>query len=752
VSGNGNSPLGRFKALLGSKAESSRESDAAANHAGDPARASTTELRQALALLRDYEASGLGWFWSSDAAGKLTYISDCVAQRMGLNREELIGRSVQSLFIPDRDGDETGERPLPLILSAHKTFADLAVRAATEEAEVWWSISGRPQSSAAGDFIGYRGNGSDITATRQNQQDASRLAQFDSLTGLANRHRMGKRLGATLTAYRSAKRSCAILMMDLDRFKAVNDTLGHPAGDELLKQVAQRLQRVVTDKNCEIGRLGGDEFQILLPDIDDRGRLGEIAKTIITMISQPYQIEGSRCVIGASIGIAVAPYDGLDADELVRSADLALYASKGGGRGQFRFYSSDLHDEAERRRRIEEDLRDALGNDQMHAEYQPLVDAKTNVVIGLEAFARWVHPELGKVPPSVFIPIAEECNLIGALGDWILRQACIDCAQLPGNVRVAVNVSAAQFSNPGFASTVAQALAHGGLAPERLELELTESIFLGDEAATQEMFTALKMLGVRLALDDFGTGYSSLSYLQHAPFDKIKIDKSFIRGVSAEGNRNAAIIASIVSLAEALSMDTTAEGIEAHDELEAMRKLGVKQIQGFIYASSQTYLVVEEAMASGAWVIEPEGPSKYRPERRTVLRRVGLIHEDHRYDVMMRNLSRSGCMVEGLLDVPEGTPFVVDFGEGQLAVARVRRSSGSMQGLEFELPLVDDGAGGLCTRHRVSPYVMAQAGMPLQALPPGQYPMQLMQQPGATLTLPKFGQVDMTRHKAVKIA
>ena len=731
------SAFGRFRNLLGNgkPGEGARGSARARPASG-------AELQQALELLQDYEASGLGWFWSSDGDGRITYISNCIVEHLGCEREQILGQPVQSLFILDRDEDDTVERTLPLILSARKTFSELQVRAALEGKEIWWSISGRPQFAADGSFLGYRGNGTDITAQRQSQKDASRLAQYDSLTGLANRHRMGKRLTATLTAYQSAKRCCAVLMMDLDRFKAVNDTLGHPAGDELLKQVAQRLQRVLPDKNYEIGRLGGDEFQIMLPDIDDRGRLGEIAKTVITMISQPYQIEGSRCVIGASIGIAIAPYDGITAEELVRSADLALYASKGGGRGQFRFYSSDLHSEAERRRQIEEDLRDALANDQMRVAYQPIVDTKTNKVVAVEAFARWEHPELGDVPPGVFIPIAEEANLIGQLGDWVLKRACAEAVQWPGGVRIAVNVSAAQFANAGFCTLVAQALAHSGLPPERLELELTESIFLGDEAATSDMFNQLKLLGVRLALDDFGTGYSSLSYLQHAPFDKIKIDKSFIRGVTQEGNRNAAIIASIVSLAKALKMDTTAEGIEAHDELDAMRKLGVGQIQGFIYAVPVAPEDVCEAMTSGEWVIEPEGPSKYRPERRTVLRKVGLIHEDHRYEATMRNLSRSGCMVEGLLDVPLGTMFVVDFGEGQLAVAQVRRSAGSMQGLEFEQQLVDDGAGGLCTRHRVSPYVLAQAGMPLQALPSGQYPMQLMQQPGAALTLPKFGQVE----------
>ncbi len=709
--------------------------------------ASNQELRQALTLLRDYEKSGLGWFWASDADGRISYVSDCAVQTIGRPREEIIGQPVQSLFILERDEEDTVERTLPLILSARKTFSDLQVRAASENAEVWWSISGRPQYSSSGDFTGYNGNGTDITEQRQTQKDASRLAQFDSLTGLANRHRMGKKLTATLTAYKSTGRACALMMIDLDRFKQVNDTLGHPAGDELLKQVAQRLQRVLPDKNCEIGRLGGDEFQIIMPDTDDRGRLGEIAKTIITMLSQPYQIEGSRCVIGASVGIAIAPYDGVNSEELVRSADLALYASKGGGRGQFRFYSRDLHSEAERRRQIEEDLRDALGSDQMRLAYQPIIDTRTNKVVTLEAFARWEHPELGNVPPNIFIPIAEEANLIGALGDWALRQACIDAAQWPGGVRVAVNVSAAQFSNPGFSSLVAQALAHAELPPERLELELTESIFLGDRSSTEEMFTQLKLLGVRLALDDFGTGYSSLGYLQHAPFDKIKIDKSFIQGVTTPNSRNSAIIAAIVSMAQAMQMDTTAEGIEAHDELEAMRRLGVSQIQGYIYAAAVPFEDVCEAMTSGEWVIEPHGPSKYRPERRTVLRKVGLIHEDHRYEATMRNLSRGGCMVEGLLDVPVGTQFVVDFGEGQLAVAMVRRSAGSMQGLEFEIPLVDDGAGGLCTRHRVAPHVLAQAGLPQATMIGGA----IVQPPGMPLSLPKFGQAPANM-KSVRVA
>ncbi|MFT4026036.1 MAG: EAL domain-containing protein [Novosphingobium sp.] len=730
MSADGVSGIGKLRGLLG---KGGGDSGRAPAHVG-------STQQQALLLLQDYESSGLGWFWSTDRDGRVSYISECVAPNLGGPCAELLGQAFHSLFVIGRDEEDIVERTLPLIFSARKTFSEIAVRAAAEGSEVWWSISGRPQYDAAGEFIGYRGNGTDITASRQNQKDAARLAMYDSLTGLSNRHRMAKRLGATLQAYQVSSRSCALMMIDLDRFKAVNDTLGHQAGDELLKQVAQRLQQVVKENGCEIGRLGGDEFQIMLPDIDDRGRLGEIAKTIISMISQPYSVDGARCVIGTSVGIAIAPYDGIGHEELVRSADLALYSAKGGGRGQFRFYSSDLHQEAERRRQIEEDLRDALQKDQFWLAYQPVVSCSDNKVVALEALLRWSHPEMGEISPTIFIPIAEECNMIAAYGDWALRQACHEAAGWPGNVRVAVNVSSAQFGNPHFLGSVTQALASSGLEPNRLELELTESIFLGDDTEVQKTFNSLKVLGVRLALDDFGTGYSSLGYLRKVDFDKIKVDRGFIESVTEPNSRNAAIIRSIVSLAEGLKMDTTAEGIEAHDELNKMRELGIKTIQGYIYSKPVPGEVVREAMLSGDWVIEPAGPDRYRTDRRTVLLKVGLIHEDHRYEVTMRNLSKTGALIEGLIDVPQGTKFVVDFGEGQLAVATVRRSAGTMQGLEFEVSLVDDGAGGLCTRHRVSPYMLAQAGMPLAALPPGQYPLTGLNQAG--FTLPRFAHVE----------
>ena len=682
-------------------------------------------------LLDSFEAAGLGWFWATDAQGRLIYLSQNAALKLGWNDGEAIGKPLGDLFMTEQDDDPNRtERPLAFLLSARNSISQLNVRLAVAGQEVWWEIAGKPQFDEAQRFTGYRGSAKDITRSRESQRDAERLAQYDSLTGLSNRHRMTKRLSATLAAYRNSKRSCALLMLDLDRFKQVNDTLGHPAGDELLKQVAARLGRIVGDKG-EIGRLGGDEFQIMLPDIDDRGALGELGQRLIQMISQPYSINGARAIIGTSVGIAIAPYDGLDTEELVKATDLALYAAKGGGRGQYRFYSSDLQDGAKHRRQVEEDLRDAITNSELSMHYQPLICAKTHTVQACEALMRWEHPERGSISPGVFIPVAEEIGIIKEIGDWALREVCRQAKEWPVDLRVAVNVSAIQFSHDDFAHVVKNALHYSGLSPDRLELEITESVFLGDADRSQRMFAELKDLGVRLALDDFGTGYSSLSYLRTAPFDKIKIDQSFVRGATEEGNNNAAILSAITGLAAALKMDTVAEGVEAEDELALVTERGATLIQGHIFSRAISHEELLERLEQGKLKYEPRGPAKYRADRKRVFRRIGLIHEDSRYKVVMRNLSKTGAMIEGLLDVPQGTDIVLDLGGGQLAVATVRRSKGSMQGVEFETQLISDGADGLCTRHRVSPYQIEAAGRPLAALTQDAYSMMVAEQLGS---------------------
>ena len=685
--------------------------------------ASPRQLDQSrrIELLDSFERAGLGWFWATDSEGRLIYLSHTAFDKLNWNVENVIGRPLTDLFSSEQsDGPDRGERPLAFLLSARNSITRLPVKLAVDREEIWWEIAGKPEFDEKGNFAGYRGSAKDVTATRETQRDAERLAQFDSLTGLANRHRMTKRLTATLDAYRNSKRVCALLMLDLDRFKQVNDTLGHPAGDELLKQVAARLERIIGNKG-EIGRLGGDEFQIMLPDIDDRGMLADIGSRLIQMISQPYSINGTRAIIGCSVGVAIAPYDGLDTQELVKAADLALYAAKGGGRGQYRFYSSDLKDGAKMRRQMEEDLRDALEKDELCMFYQPIVDAKTHKMKALEALMRWDHPERGNIPPSEFIPVAEDIGIIKQIGDWALHEVCRQAQEWPLELRVAVNVSAIQFANDDFPQVVQRALQASDLDPRRLELEITESVFIGDNGRTQRMFEELKGLGVRLALDDFGTGYSSLSYLSTAPFDKIKIDQSFVRGATEEGNNNAAIMSAIVGLAEALDMETVAEGVETHDELKLVTNRGATCVQGYIFSRAISHEEVLQRLEDGELEYEPRGPAKYRAERKTVFRRIGLIHEDHRYRVVLRNISKTGAMIEGLIDVPLGTEVVIDLGGGQLAVATVRRSFAHTQGLEFETALISDGADGLCTRHRVSPYQIEAAGKPLAALPQDAY-------------------------------
>ena len=341
-----------------------------------------------------------------------------------------------------------------------------------------------------------------------------------------------------------------------------------------------------------------------------------------------------------------------------------------------------------------------------------MVDAQTNIVTGFEALIRWNHPERGPVSPAIFIPIAEEAGLISDLGDWALHAACQDAAGWSGKMRVAVNVSPIQFANNNLPQIIESALSKSGLSAERLELEITEGVFLEESSDTDKMFTALKKVGVRLALDDFGTGYSSLGYLRTAPFDKIKIDQSFVRTATEHGSRNGAIIAAIVALAQALGMDTTAEGIESLDQLDLIRKLNVSHVQGYVYSQPVTNEILLAKCQAGDWIIPPSGPAVTRGDRYSMYRKIAVIHENHCYNVILRNLSTTGALIEGLVGVPLGTNFVLDFGEGQLAVSTVVRSMGHQQGVQFEEALVNDGNGGLCTSRRISPYMMAAAGMP----------------------------------------
>ena len=660
-------------------------------------------------MLTSYETSGLGWFWSTDAKGCLTYLTGHIAPLLIGDPDRGLGMPLVDLFLKGDEGSGAG-RNLPFMFAKQAKFERIIVRAAGACQTHLWSISGNPQFDAGGQYMGYCGSGVDITEQRKSSESASRLAMYDSLTGLPNRLRMTQVLEADLNGHDVHRRPCAVMMIDLDRFKQVNDTLGHPAGDTLLCQVGDRLSRIVGESE-RVFRPGGDEFQVILRE-GDRDKLQALGDRIIASLSQPYSIEGSRCVIGASVGIAVGPADGRQSDDLIRNADLALYAAKGSGRGCVSFFSSDLLQAAEDKRALEEDLRDALVKGELHVFYQPIVSTAGNVTTGVEALVRWHHPERGSISPGVFIPIAEEANLIGPLGEWILRKACEDAAGWPGNIRVAVNVSPVQFTSGGLPAIVTSALASSGLSPDRLELEITEGVFLSDSAAADTVFTALKQIGVRLALDDFGTGYSSLGYLRTAPFDKIKIDQSFVRAATLPGSRNRAIIAAIVALAEALGMETTAEGVESLDQLDLIKSLRVSHVQGYIYSQAIALEELTERLEKGEWIIPPSGPTKQRSDRISMYRKVRAIFGNHYRSVLIRNLSETGALIEGLDEVPFNSQLIVDFGEGHLVFAKVIRLRNRQQAIVFEERLVSDGQGGLRTASPISPYALRKAGLP----------------------------------------
>ncbi|MEO1968118.1 MAG: EAL domain-containing protein [Sphingomonadaceae bacterium] len=670
-----------------------------------------------LAILDELERSGLSWFWGTDAQGRVVYLSPGIVAQLGRG-SEVKEKPLQALLrLAKGEGDG---RSLGLKLGTRKAFSNLTVEAVDENSDLVLRISGRPLHDEQGEFVGFRGGAIDVTEEFRSQEEASRLAQFDSLTGLANRHRMGQRINSTLSAFRSAKRACTLMMLDLDRFKQVNDTLGHAAGDQLLQQVAERLTGAVAGRG-EVGRLGGDEFQVLIPDMDDRGELGEIAKKIITMLSQPYSVEEGRCIIGCSVGIAIAPYDGVERDELTRAADLALYASKNGGRGQFRFYGADLEHEGNLRKRMEEDLAEAIETGQFSLEYKPIVEAKDNRVVALEALYCWVEEERGRVEPETFLPVAEGSRLIIPIGEWALHKACEDALSWPESLRVSITISPVQFLANGFVDMIAEALEKSGLDPSRLELYLAESTLQADVAAVDKILAALFKLGVRLTLDQFGSGFTSLSYLRRAPLSALRISGDFFEPTMRDELGDMEMVKAIANLANAMGMETCARGVHALPLLEKLKQLNIDLISGFVFSEALTAEDVASALAGGTWKIPPTDNGSQRAGRRTVLRKIVLIHEDHYYDVTLRNLSRSGAMIQGLEDVPVGIQFVLDFGQGQLAVCTVKRVMDDTQGVEFEQELVDDGAGGLVTRHRVSPYALAAAGVPLQALPAGKF-------------------------------
>jgi diguanylate cyclase (GGDEF)-like protein/PAS domain S-box-containing protein len=425
----------------------------------------------------------------------------------------------------------------------------------------------------------------DITERKQAEARLAFMAQHDSLTGLPNRAMLRQHLDDQLAFTRRSGQQVAVLRLDLDGFKSVNDALGHEVGDRLLKGVAKRLRSSLRDVDF-LARLGADEFVVIYQGITRPEDAGQLAKRLIEAIGEPYLIEGHTVVVTASAGIALAPGDGDDAERLLKNADLALARPKADARGTFSFFEAAMDAKAQARRKLEVDLRAAIEDCVLKPYYQPLVNLTSGHITGFEALVRWPHPERGMIPPSEFIPVAEETGLITALGGTILRRACNEASQWPGDVHVAVNLSPLQFRSGNLLSVVMEALKQSGLPAKRLELEITETLLMEKSEHTLATLHALRMLGVRMSMDDFGTGYSSLSYLRSFPFDKIKIDQSFVRGLA--GNQDAqAIVRAIVNLGRGLGVTVTAEGIETEAELGCLRNEGCHEGQGFLFSKAR---------------------------------------------------------------------------------------------------------------------------------------------------------------------
>ena len=632
-------------------------------------------------LIEEFESSGKGWFWETGRDGALSYISESVAQAMGREANDLLDRPFTDLISTETaDGSATSERTLGFYLSSHVAFQDLIVRAKTKN-EIWWSISGRPVHDEVGRFFGYRGFASDLTKVRQSEVELDRLARQDSLTGLANREALRRALDDALVGAARRKHRCSVFLLDLDRFKAVNDTLGHPAGDTLLRLVSLRLRDVIGELG-QVGRLGGDEFEVVLPATSAQDELSALAQGIIDSLSRPYTINGTVVSIGASVGIVTSDYDDRTSDDLMRDADLALYAAKAAGKGCFRFFAAEMHEAARERQRIESDLRVAMDKDQLRVVFQPSVDASSEAVTGFEALVRWDHPERGPVSPSIFIPLAEEIGLINEIGEWVLRTACAEAAKWPEQVSIAVNLSPIQFKLPSLPSTVRAILNDSGLDAERLELEITEGVFLSNDAHVHEMIHNLKKIGVKLALDDFGTGYSSLSYLLRVPFDKIKVDQSFVRGASDPGSRNAALIRAMVGLASDLQMQTTAEGVETQEELVLVRNLGCALIQGYYFGKPMPAEEARELAEKGS-AARPDAHLTQREPRIRIIRAALLHYRGQVKGARLRNISSGGALVECRDEVRVGTEIKLDFGAGGLVAGTIAWAKGTQFGVQF---------------------------------------------------------------------
>ncbi len=534
-------------------------------------------------LLREFEEGEADWLWQIDTSRRVRAVSPRFAYALGLDPSDIDGKPlIQLIAGPAWD---TGQFPSSLHdlaerLKRRESFSALLVRVTIKGQQRWWELSGTPKIDENGVFDGFRGVGSDVTEQRESSDKIAHMARYDALTGLPNRTMLTEALGEAMRYSEQWRTRCAFLMIDLDRFKAVNDTLGHLVGDQLLARVSERLREQLTENEL-CGRLGGDEFAIVIRDATNFEHIERVAQRVIDRLSQPYEVDHHTLYVGASVGSAIGPRDGSTVETLMRNADLALYRSKEDGGGCHHTYEPALHAHAEERRKLEFSLRRALERNEFVLHYQPVVDANTEEILSFEALIRWQSDDHGNVSPAKFIPLAEDTRLIVPIGEWVLRQACCEAMRWPRNVKVAVNVSGEQLLDSNFGASIVGALSVSGLPPQRLELEVTESIFVRDANQARAALEQVMALGCGVALDDFGTGYSSLAYIRNLRFSTIKVDRTFVQGAAAQNPESLAIIRAVVAMADSLEMSTTAEGVETEQEVAIVRRLGCRKIQGY---------------------------------------------------------------------------------------------------------------------------------------------------------------------------
>ena len=547
-------------------------------------------------LLNEFEESASDWLWETDADLRLQHVSPRLVEVAGSSERQLLGLPLERLLLPTlAPPDSHPSTALWGCIAERRAFRSLLLPLNIAGEQRTWSLSGKPTFNNGGAFSGYRGVGSDVTEKRRSEERLSYLALHDSLTDLPNRVSFQQLLEAARGRLGESD-GFAVLALDLDEFKSVNDTFGHAAGDNLLRSVAERL-RGFEVSDVQLARLAGDEFAVLATGqkARDRRAIEALASGIVEALASPISIDGIRLSVSVSIGIAVAPQDG--SQEIMRRADLALYRMKSEGRNGYRFYEAEMDERIEARRALTADLRGALDRDEFILYFQPIVSAKECRIRGFEALLRWKHPVRGFVSPGDFIPLAEETGVIIPLGEWILREACRIAAAWPGDVSVAVNLSPRQFRHSDLPLLVRSALRESGLAASRLELEITESVFLEATPAINATLARLRKMGVRLSLDDFGTGYSSLSYLRRLAFDKIKIDQSFVRDLPHERS-GVAIVRAIIDMATSLDMTITAEGVETEAQRVCLLNQGCHEFQGYLFSKP---LPAEQAGAMASW-------------------------------------------------------------------------------------------------------------------------------------------------------